>query len=83
MAGGGREIDGAILAEPMQVNYAEYTDDRVKFRAETYRIDGRFGFWLDDGTAPVDYTSATAAQRATGAFWGDETAPNAADNLWF
>lgn len=78
-----QDIDGAILAEPMQVNYAEYTDDRVKFRAETYRVDGRFGFWLDDGTAPVDYTSATAAQRATGAFWGDETAPNAADNLWF
>ena len=70
------DVDGATLAEPMQVNYAEYTDDRVKFRAETYRLDGRFGFWMDDGTAPADYASATPAQRATGAFWGDETAPN-------
>lgn len=78
------DVDGATLAEPMQVNYAEYTDDRVKFRAETYRLDGRFGFWMDDGTAPADYASATPAQRATGAFWGDETAPNEAkDNVWF
>ena len=78
------DVDGATLAEPMQVNYAEYTDDRVKFRAETYRIDGRFGFWLDEATTPADYASATPAQRATGAFWGDETAPNAeTDNVWF
>ncbi len=70
-----QDVDGATLAEPMQVNYAEYTDDRVKFRAETYRIDGRFAFWMDDGTAPVDYASATDQQRATGAFWGDETSP--------
>lgn len=67
------DVDGAILAEPMQVNYAEYTDGRVKFRAETYRFDGRFGFWLDSATAPADYSSATAAQRARGAFWGDDT----------
>jgi hypothetical protein len=77
------DIDGAIFAEPMQVNYAEYIDDRVKFRAETYRIDGRFGFWLDESTAPVDYASATPEQRATGAFWGDETAPSDDDYLWF
>lgn len=79
-----QDIDGAILAEPMQVNYAEYTDDRVKFRAETYRIDGQFAFWMDEATAPADYASATPAQRATGAFWGDETAPNAVtDYVWF
>ena len=79
-----QDVDGATLAEPMQVNYAEYTDDRVKFRAETYRLDGRFGFWLDDGTAPADYASATPAQRATGAFWGDATAPNEeTDYVWF
>lgn len=67
------DIDGAILAEPMQVNYAEYSDGRVNFKAETYRFNGRFGFWLDSSTAPTDYTTATAAQRARGAFWGDET----------
>lgn len=79
-----QDIDGAILAEPMQVNYAEYTDDRVKFRAETYRFDGQFAFWMDEATAPADYASATPAQRATGAFWGDETAPNAmTDYVWF
>ncbi len=82
-----QDVDGATLAEPMQVNYAEYTDDRVKFRAETYRIDGRFAFWMDDGTAPVDYESATEAQRATGAFWGDATSPGMPgggdDYQWF
>jgi len=82
-----QDVDGATLAEPMQVNYVEYAEDKLKFRAETYRIDGRFGFWLDDGTAPADYTSATAAQRATGAFWGDETNPGMPDGSpdynWF
>jgi len=82
-----QDIDGAILAEPVQVNFVEYTDDRVKFRAETYRIDGQFAFWLDAATAPADYDSATPAQRATGAFWGDETSPGMPgggdDYQWF
>lgn len=81
------DVDGAMLVEPMQVNYAEYADDRVKFRAETYRLDGRFAFWLDDGTAPADYESATEAQRATGAFWGDAGSPGMPDGtgdyVWF
>jgi len=81
------DVDGAILAEPVQVNYVEYTDDRVKFRAETYRIDGKFAYWLDDATAPTDYMSATDAQRATGAFWGDEATPGMPngdpDSNWF
>lgn len=71
-----QDVDGATLAEPMQVNYVEYSEDRVKFRAETYKIDGQFAFWMDDGTAPVDYDSATDEQRATGAFWADADNPN-------
>ncbi len=82
-----QDVDGATLAEPVQVNFVEYTDDRVKFRAETYRISGKFAYWLDDGTAPADYTSATAAQKATGAFWGDANNPGMPDGtddfLWF
>lgn len=79
-----QDVDGAVLAEPMQVNYVEYTEDRVKFRAETYSVDGNFAFWLDAATAPVDYASATPAQRATGAFWADATAPDKdVDNVWF
>lgn len=79
-----QDVDGAILATPMQVNYAEYTDDKVKFRAEEYRIDGRFAFWLDAATAPADYASATDEQKATGAFWGDETNPQPlTDNVLF
>lgn len=68
-----QDVDGAILAEPMQVSMAEYTDNRVRFKAETYRLDARFGFWMDDGTAPADYISATPEQRRRGAFWGDDT----------
>lgn len=70
------DVDGAILAEPMQVNYVEYSEDRVRFVAETYSVEGQFAFWLDEATAPVDWDSATPEQRATGAFWGDATAPN-------
>lgn len=71
-----QDVDGATLAVPMQVLYAEYSDNRVKFEAETYDLNGQFGFWMEDGTAPADYDSATPAQRAAGAFWGDATAPN-------
>ena len=82
-----QDVDGATLVEPMQISYVEYSDNRVKFRAETYRIDGRFMFWLDSATAPADYSSATTAQRATGAFWGDETSPGMPDGtddyVWF
>ena len=79
-----QDVDGAVLAEPMQVNYVEYSEDRVKFRAETYSIQGKFAFWLDADTAPADYDSATEAQRATGAFWADATAPDAdKDYVWF
>lgn len=79
-----QDVDGAILAEPMQVNYVEYSEDRVKFRSETYSVEGQFAFWLDEATAPVDWDSATANQRATGAFWGDQTAPDEEkDYVWF
>jgi hypothetical protein len=79
-----QDIDGATFALPMQVNYAEYADGLLKFTAEEYRLDGIFGFWMDDGTAPADYASATEAQRKTGAFWGDATAPDTTtDYVWF
>jgi hypothetical protein len=82
-----QDVDGATLAEPMQINYVEYADNRLKFRAETYRIEGRFAFWLDSGTAPADYTSATADEKANGAFWGDDASPGMPDGtddyLWF
>lgn len=79
-----QDVDGAILAEPMQVNYVEYSEDRVKFRSETYSVEGQFAFWLDAATAPADYDSATDAQRATGAFWADADNPDPVkDYLWF
>jgi hypothetical protein len=78
-----QDIDGAVLAVPMQVNYVEGTEDRVKFRAETFNIDGNFAFWMDSATAPADYDSATEAQRATGAFWADAENPLETDNVYF
>ena len=79
-----QDVDGAILAEPMQANYVEYNEDRVKFRAETYSIKGQFAFWLDEATAPADWDSATPAQRETGAFWGDADNPDPeSDYLYF
>ncbi len=80
-------VDGAVMAIPMQVNYVEYTENRVKFSAETFRTEGRFGYWLDEATAPADYTSATPAQREAGMFWGDEAQPGMPDGSpnykWF
>jgi hypothetical protein len=69
-------IDGAVDPEPMQVRYVEYTEDRVKFTAETYRLDGRFGFWMDETTDEMDYDLATAAERQAGAYWWDEDEPD-------
>jgi hypothetical protein len=68
--------DGALETEPMQVRYVEYTEDRVKFTAETYRLDGRFGFWMDETTDEMDYDLATAAERQAGAYWWDQDEPD-------
>jgi len=60
----------------MQVRYVEYTEDRVKFTAETYRLEGRFGFWMDETTDEMDYDLATAAERQAGAYWWDDAEPD-------
>jgi len=65
--------DGAPLPEPMQVRHVEYSEDRVKFTAETYRLDGRFGFWMDSSTDEMDYDLATAEERQAGAYWWDSS----------
>jgi len=71
-----QDDDGALLAEPMQVRHVEYSEDRVKFTAETYRLDGRFGFYMDSTTDEMDYDLATAAERQAGAYWWDDTEPD-------
>ena len=64
--------NGASLPELMQVSAAEYTtDDRVEFTAQTYTLDGRFGFWMDSATAPT-YSTATDAEKTGGAYWMDD-----------
>lgn len=72
-----QDENGFNASEPMQVNYAEYTaDDRVKFKAETYSLEGRFGFWMDDAVDEMDYGSATDTEKDEGAYWWDETEPD-------
>jgi hypothetical protein len=76
---------GAQLPTQMQVNYVQGEDGRVKFRAETASIEGRFGFWMDD-PAP-DYDTATDEEKEDGAFWMDDTIGVFPDGtgpyLWF
>jgi len=63
--------DGVQVAEPMQISYVEYAEDRLKIRAETFNISGRFGYWLDDPTN--DYGTATDEDIEFGAYWMDDT----------
>ena len=67
-----QDENGGGLPELMQVSYAEYTgDDAVNFKAETYKIDGNFGYWMDSAVDEMDYDTATDAEREEGAFWWD------------
>jgi len=67
-----QDANGGGEPELMQANRVEYTgDDRVKFRAETYSLDGRFGFWMQNPLP--DYSTATDYEKKNGAFWMDDT----------
>jgi hypothetical protein len=67
-----QDANGGGEPELMQANYVEYTgDDRVKFRAESDRIDGRFGFIMQDPQS--DYDAATDTEKAEGCFIMDDT----------
>jgi hypothetical protein len=63
---------GAQIPTQMQINYVEERNDRIAIRAESYTIQGRFGFWLDDPTADYD-APADAEDIAFGAYWMDDT----------
>lgn len=57
--------------ELTQIRHAEeMPGDRIAFKAEQFRIRGRFGYWMED-PAP-DYDTATDKERAEGFFWIDE-----------
>lgn len=64
---------GAMVAYPMQVQYREETDpgNRVKIEAQTFKVTGRFGYIMLDGSP--DYDAATAAQKIEGAWIVDDT----------
>lgn len=66
-----QDATGARQTEQMQVKFVEISDDRLKIAAETYAIDGRFGYIMADG-AP-NYSAANAAQKLRGCFLVDAT----------
>jgi hypothetical protein len=66
-----QDAGGASEARQMQVTRVEVAENRVKVRLQTYGIEGRFGFWMDDADLP-DYATDTDAEKATGAYWMDE-----------
>ena len=67
-----QDATGAIKPKQMQVNMVERGSGRLQIKAETYDITGRFGFWMQDPQVQYD-TTATATQKAEGAFWMDDT----------
>lgn len=89
------QVQSRVLQDPtgapevvtMQVNHVKRSGDRLMFRAEEYRIDLRFGFWMDETLDEMDYDAATDAQKAQGAWWFDDTQPDFGDGtgpyLWF
>lgn len=75
--------DGANTPEPMQIKTAKYLDAQIDFEAESYSLDGNFGFYMDADTDELDYNAATPEQRANGAFYADADAPDATDSVYF
>lgn len=67
------DATGAVTPTLLQVQSVEETDPghAVEIVAQSFRIDGRFGFIMPDGSP--DYTSATADEIATGCFILDES----------
>lgn len=63
---------GAKSSRPMQVNRVEVSDTRVQVRLQTYGLEGRFGFWMDEATSP-DYSTDTSEEKETGGYWMDDT----------
>lgn len=66
-----QDDDGQMTNEPMQIRKVEILNDQIRIEAETFPISGRFGFWMQDPQA--DYSTATDEEKATGAFWMDDT----------
>lgn len=62
---------GRNLPTLCQINRAPESGDRIDMRAESYAIEGRFGFWLDDPTDDYD-APADDADIAFGAYWMDD-----------
>lgn len=81
--------DDAGFSVPMsaQVRFMERRSDRIIIHAETYDIDGRFGYWMDGSGGLPDYSTATDIDKANGAFWMDESTGTFSDGtgpyLWF
>lgn len=63
---------GGFEPQLMQANYVKREGDRIGFRAETFDIEGRFGFWLDDDVSVMDYDDASDEEKDFGAYWMDD-----------
>lgn len=81
--------DAAGLETPMpaQIRYVERRSDKIMIHAETYDIDGRFGYWMDGSGGLPTYGTATDQEKQEGAFWMDDATGTFSDGtgpyLWF
>ena len=66
-----QDVTGANNPTQMQVNSVDFKNERVMLTAETYNIQGRFAFWMQNPQA--NYSTATDNEKDTGAFWMDDT----------
>lgn len=65
------DATGASVPTPMQVNGVTPRDGRIAVECESFTIDGRFGFYTQEPL--LDYDTATATEKAEGAFYTDDT----------
>ena len=78
---------GAGDAHTAQVKFVKPGAAKITIKAETYDIEGRFGFWMTDAGGLPDYDTATDEEKENGAFWFDENETDFGDGtgpyLWF
>lgn len=74
-------------AHTAQVKFIKPGAAKVTIKAETYDIEGRFGYWMTDVDGLPDYDTATDQEKEDGAFWFDENETDFGDGngpyLWF
>ena len=67
-----QDATGATKTRIAQIKHVQQSAGALMFKAETYDVDTRFGFWMTDAVSLPDYDTATDLEKSQGAFWMDD-----------